>query len=118
MMRILNSVAMVLTIALVVVLYHIKYDAQESIRHIDKLKAELRHERDTINILRAEWSHLNQPQRLQKLARRYTKLQPLTSKQIVTFNDLPLRRRETGPYGDGKTLGGFAGGGASGSSIQ
>ena len=109
MIRILNIVSFMMTIVLAVVLYNVKYDAQIYIKRIKVLKVELRQELETIHILRAEWSHLNQPDRLQKLATRYTRLVPLNANQIVTVNNLPDRRRENEEFNQSKRLGGFAG---------
>ena len=109
MIRLLNIVSFMMTVVLAVVLYTVKYDAQASIKRIKTLKVELRQEAETINILRAEWSYLNQPDRLQRLAKRYTELVPLSANQIVTVNNLPERRREDDDFGESKRLGGFAG---------
>ncbi len=109
MIRILNIVSFMMTVVLAVVLYNVKYDAQIHIKRIKVLKVELRQELETIHILRAEWSHLNQPDRLQKLAKRYTKLVPLGANQIVTVNNLPDRRRDNKDFNMSKRLGGFAG---------
>ncbi len=109
MIRLLNVVSFMMTVVLVVVLYSVKYDAQIDIKRIKALKVELRQEAETINILRAEWSHLNQPDRLKRLAERYTELVPLRANQIVTVNNLPERRRNDEDFGESKRLGGFAG---------
>jgi len=109
MIRVLNIVSFMMTVVLAVVLYNVKYDAQIHMKRIKVLKVELRQERETIHILRAEWSHLNQPDRLQGLAERYTKLVPLSANQIVTVNNLPERRHNNKDFGITKRLGGFAG---------
>jgi len=109
MIRLLNIVSFMMTVVLAVVLYNVTYDAQVYINRIKVLKVELRQEAETINVLRAEWSYLNQPDRLQRLAKRYTKLVPLDANQIVTVNNLPDRRREDEDFGQNRRLGGFAG---------
>lgn len=109
MIRLLNIVSFLMTVVLAVVLYNVKYDARSYMKRIKTLKVELRLEEETIHILRAEWSHLNQPDRLQELAKRYTKLKPLSANQIVTVNNLPDRRRGDEDFGQNKRLGGFAG---------
>ncbi len=109
MIRILNIVSFMMSVVLAVVLYTVKYDAQVEIRRIKVLKVDIRKEVETINILRAEWSYLNQPARLKRLAERYTKLMPLSASQIVTVNNLPERRRDSEDFEEDKRLGGFAG---------
>lgn len=108
MIRLINIVSFVLTVSLAFVLYNVKYDAQIYVKQIKSLKTELRQELETIHILRAEWSHLNQPDRLSGLANRYTKLVPLSASQIVTVNNLPERRRDEADFSAPKSLGGFA----------
>ncbi len=44
-----------------------------------------------IHVLKAEWSYLNRPERLARLARRHLELQPVSTAQIVAFNQVPLR---------------------------
>lgn len=109
MIRILNIVSICMSFMLVVVLYNVKYDAQIHVKTIRKLTIEARVEREAIHILRAEWSHLNQPDRLQGLAERYTKLKPLNSRQIVTVNNLPSRNLGGNKFKAEKRLGGYAG---------
>lgn len=47
-------------------------------------------EEDTLRVLRAEWSYLNQPARLEKLSRRHLQLAPLKGRQFATVEDIPL----------------------------
>ena len=50
-------------------------------------------ERAAIAILRAEWSHLNRPRRLERLAREHLGLETLGAAQIVSLKDLKLPPR-------------------------
>lgn len=109
MIRILNIVSFMMSVVLAVLLYSVKYDSQVEIKRIKTLKVEIRQEVEAISILRAEWSYLNQPDRLKRLAERYTKLKPLSASQIVTVNNLPERRRDSVDFVQDKRLGGFAG---------
>ena len=58
---------------------------------LDILTAETRREEDSLRVLQAEWSYLNQPDRLEKLASQYLKLAPMRGKQFTQAQDLPLR---------------------------
>ena len=118
MIRVLNIVSICMSFMLAVVLYNVKYDAQIHVKTIKKLKIEARLEREAIHILRAEWSHLNQPERLQGLAERYTKLLPSNSRQIVTVNNLPSRSLERNQFKAEKRLGGYAGNSTGSISVQ
>jgi cell division protein FtsL len=76
------------------VTYRIKQGAENELEHIDKIKTQIRLEHDTIDVLKADWSILIQPRRLEKLANLYQaqlQLQPTTAEQIVTIDQLPMR---------------------------
>ena len=69
--------------------YALKHDVEATAQQLRGLKAQIAEERDNITILNAEWAHLNRPERLQELARRYLKLEPLRSEQIVPVGSVP-----------------------------
>jgi hypothetical protein len=48
-------------------------------------------EQETIHLLHAEWSYLNEPTRLAELTHRHLALAPLAASQMVRIEDLPLR---------------------------
>ncbi|MFN4354814.1 hypothetical protein [Parvibaculum sp.] len=123
MMRVINSLLIVAVIGLSVGLYDIKYKAEEAVRHARQLEQRIANEQEAIRVLRAEWSYLNQPERLQELASRYTALQPLSAGQIGSFEDVPMPHMADDFYvpSGRQPLGGYAGGiapGAPGSTIQ
>lgn len=74
--------------------YKIKHDAQVSLKQITQLQRDIRFEEDSMELLKADWSLLTQPARLQKLAETYGKelgLQPLGAHQIVGLADIPIK---------------------------
>ena len=72
-------------------LYNGVYAAKAHERELLALNAEVVKEREAIRVLRAEWSYLNQPERLQALARKHLALAPTNPNQIVVLASLPLR---------------------------
>ncbi len=44
----------------------------------------------TIHVLKAEWSHLNNPARLRKLAAKHISLNPIQAEQIINLSALPF----------------------------
>lgn len=44
----------------------------------------------TIHILKAEWSHLNNPSRLRALATKHISLNQVKAEQIINYSALPL----------------------------
>ena len=74
--------------------YKTKDEAENQLKAVNKIEAQIRFEEDTIDLLKADWSLLTQPSRLQKLSQVYEselKLQPVDARQIVGLNDLPVR---------------------------
>ena len=74
--------------------YKAKREAEEQLASVQKIEAQIRYEEDTIDLLKADWSLLTQPSRLQKLADLYKsqlELQPVSARQIVGIGDLPAK---------------------------
>lgn len=74
------SVALIIMIG---VLYHIRYSAEGEARALKKMERAIAAEEDVQRTLRAEWSSLNDPRRLQDLARHYLKLDYLRPSQVM-----------------------------------
>lgn len=89
MLRFLNIVAILALVGSAVYAYSIKYQTSYRAEQIAKTKIEIKAERDAIAVLRAEWSFMTRPERIQQLADRYLDLQPTTVGQIVTAQSLP-----------------------------
>jgi hypothetical protein len=71
--------------------YRIKMESTERTERVLRLRAEIREQRDAIAVLRAEWTKLDAPLRLQGLAERHLTLKPLTATQYDSFKNLPER---------------------------
>ncbi|MGU3575742.1 hypothetical protein ACLBWZ_09420 [Brucellaceae bacterium C25G] len=94
MLRTFDLILIAAMLVAATVTYKIKYDAEKQIVVINKLKRQIASEKDTITLLRADWSLMTQPGRLQNLVDVYAKelhLQNIDAKQIVQFNDIPER---------------------------
>ena len=77
--------------------YKIKFDSTLQVERVGKVAAELRRERNAIATLRAEWSKLDTPGRIQGLADRNLKLRSIVSSQFDTLDRLPDRPVVTVP---------------------
>ena len=71
--------------------YKIKFHSTLQAEKVAKLRTEVRRERDAIAALRATWSELDNPERLQSLARRHLPLRPVDTAQYDTLDRLPER---------------------------
>ncbi len=74
--------------------YKTKHDAENRLSEIRRIEAQIRFEEDSMNVLKADWSLLTQPSRLQRLSEVYAEqldLVPLQPWQIGALSDLPVR---------------------------
>lgn len=74
--------------------YTTKHSAEAELSKLRKLEASIRFEEDTIDLLKADWSLMTQPARLQRLAEAYQdelKLFPVEAHQFSDINELPKR---------------------------
>ena len=99
MMRTLNLLLIALMLIGAAVVYDFKYEAERATAKVAKIARRIDAERDAIATLKAEWSLLNQPRRLQDLAERYhsyLELDPLAPTQIGTIDDIPFKQATAG----------------------
>jgi cell division protein FtsL len=87
--------------------YTIKYQTSYRTEQIAKTKIEIKAEQDAIGVLRAEWSFLTRPERVQQLSEKYLELQPLAVDKLVTAKALPERAPHADVIGDKLDLLGF-----------
>lgn len=74
--------------------YTTKHGAEAEYSKLRRLQAAIRFEEETIDVLKADWSLLTQPSRLQKLAEIYhdeLHLVPVEAHQIGEISELPER---------------------------
>jgi hypothetical protein len=90
-MRFLHVIVVAALVSAAAYVYKIKFDATQQAERIAKLTTDLRHTRDTIASLRAEWSRLDNPNRIQGLTERHLKLRPVDATQFDTLSHLPDR---------------------------
>ncbi|GAA0774214.1 hypothetical protein E1180_13685 [Roseibium denhamense] len=112
MVRTLNILFILAVVIGAATVYDMKLAAEKSAERVADLQRQIEEERDAIRHLKAEWSLLNKPERLQNLVERYNdylQLEALEPKQIVTLDDLPSRPVMLEPIGGAEPLGGYAG---------
>jgi hypothetical protein len=90
-LRILNLVVIGALVLAAAYVYRIKFDATVQAERLAKLRGEVRHERDRIAALRATWGQLDNPARIEALAKRYLKLKPIAPTQFDSLDRLPER---------------------------
>lgn len=90
-MRIIHLLVVGMLIFAAAYVYRIKMESTVRTEKVLRLHADIREQRDAIASLRAEWAKLDAPMRLQGLAERHLKLQPVTAQQFDTMKNLPDR---------------------------
>jgi cell division protein FtsL len=91
MLRFINICLVLGLVALACVIYQVKYQAKGLDAEIRALNGQIDEERDAIAVLRAEWSLLNRPERIERLAQKHLKLAPAKPVQIVTLDKVTDR---------------------------
>ena len=114
MFRTSDIVLIAVMVAAAAFTYKTKHEAEDRQATLRKIEQQIRFEEDTIDLLKADWSLLTQPSRLQKLSEIYNAelgLQPVEARQIVGLDEIPARPVEI-PDLSSQPLGGMADGGA------
>lgn len=100
MLRTLDILLIVFMTAAATITYSIKHRAEDKLSEVRKLEAEIRLEKDTIDLLKADWSLMVQPGRLHQLITAYqTELQlvPTESTQLIQPVELPMLKADLPP---------------------
>ena len=77
------------TLITMIFLFRIKYEVQTLEQLRERLKSEIGQVKESLHVLNAEWSYLNDPKRLQNLCAKYLPhLKPVNSNQLITLTDM------------------------------
>lgn len=90
-LRVLNLAVIAILVLAAAYVYRVKFDATVQAERLARLRGELRHERDTIAALRAQWEQLDSPARIETLAKHYLPLRPIAPTQFDALDRLPER---------------------------
>ncbi|ODA69023.1 Cell division protein FtsL [Methyloligella halotolerans] len=86
MLRFVNICLLLGLVALAYVIYEVKYEARGLDQDIAVLHKKIDDERDSIAVLRAEWSLLNRPARIERLAKKFLNLHAADPRQLLTLD--------------------------------
>jgi hypothetical protein len=90
-MRIIHLLVIGALVFAAAYVYRIKMESTARTERVLRLHADVREQRDAIAALRAEWSRLDAPLRLQGLAERHLTLKPIAPNQYDQLKNLPER---------------------------
>jgi len=105
MIRLLSICVIAALFVAAAYVYKIKYESTQRVEQVAKLRAEIRREHDAIATLRAEWSRLDSPARIQELAKRHLALRPIEQRQFDRLDQLPERPSDLVPPGVSDPIG-------------
>ena len=105
MLRLLHMVVLAALFLAAADVYKIKYESTLQAEKVARLRGEIRREQDTIANLRAEWSKLDRPDRIQELAKRHLTLKAADIGNYDPLDRLPERPIPIVPPGLADPLG-------------
>jgi len=105
MMRVLNILVIAALVSAAAYVYKIKFESTRQAEHLAKVRMEIRQEQDAIASLRAEWSKLDTPSRIQALANRHLSLKPIDPRQFDALRNLPDRPPDLVPPNSAEPIG-------------
>src|SRR5215468_3806123 len=97
MIRLVNICVIAALVFAAAHVYKIKFESIRQAERLAKLRTQVRNEREAIATLRAEWSRLDNPARIQELAARHLALKPIDPHQFDRLDHLPERPAEPAP---------------------
>ena len=92
MLRTLDIVLIAAMIGAATVTYQIKHRAEDKLDEVYRLREAIKLQKDTIDLLEADWSLLNQPARLERLTKEFNEqlgLETLTPLQMARPDEIP-----------------------------
>lgn len=94
-----TAVLMLFAFAIGFILFKVKYAVVELEQKVGETLCAIVDEKEHIHMLKAEWSHLTEPRRLEALAEKYLDCAPTQPEQIVALT--PSFRESEGFEGPG-----------------
>jgi hypothetical protein len=91
LVRLLNVIVIAALVLAAAYVYKIKYESTVQAQQVAKLRSDIQKERDAIAALRAEWSRLESPNRIQGIVERHLVLRPIETTQFDSIDHLPPR---------------------------
>ena len=91
MVRHTTVLFLLLAAGLSLVLFSVKYQVQDLEQELNEINQDILKHRQVIHVLKAEWSHLNDPRRLRQQIKRHLEMSPVRPEQVGTLEQIPAR---------------------------
>lgn len=89
MTKIMTAFWFLMTVLIGVGTYWISHEVERLERRYASIQSEILDEQESIHVFQAEWSYLNSPARIEKLAKKYLKLQQIQPIQMASIDNIP-----------------------------
>ncbi|KZB59932.1 hypothetical protein [Thalassospira sp. MCCC 1A02491] len=89
MTRAVTIIGLFLTILIGAGTYWVSHEVERLEKHYAEIQSDILAEQESIHVLEAEWSYLNNPERIEKLSREYLSLAQIEVLQMASIDDLP-----------------------------
>lgn len=86
-LRLMSLLAFGFLAGLVILIYQMKFETRRLETRAAQLVRAIEEEKDNVALMRAEWSHVTRPERVEKLTREILDLAPVKSTQLVYHQD-------------------------------
>ena len=83
MLRVLNIILVCSVVGVAVWLYQLKYGVRDKMMEVAALERQIARAKQDLTLLKAEWSHVARPKRVQDLAKRHLELEGVRPSQII-----------------------------------
>ncbi|MDM9628643.1 hypothetical protein QTL95_22370 [Rhizobium sp. S152] len=97
MLRTFDLILVGVMVAAAAVTYTIKHQSELKLEEVHRLEAEIKLEKDTIDLLNADWALQSQPNRLERLVNNFNgelQLQATPSTSLVHARELPMLKSQ------------------------
>jgi len=105
MLRLLHIIVAAVLVLAAADVYKIKFESTRQAEQVSRMRGEIRRERDAVAALRAEWTRLDKPDRVEVLTQRHLALKPVEVYQFDRLDQLPDRPIQIVPPGTADPIG-------------
>ncbi|HBU96338.1 cell division protein FtsL [Thalassospira lucentensis] len=89
MTRAVTIIGLLLTILIGTGTYWVSHEVERLEKRYADIQSDILAEQETIHVLQAEWSYLNNPERIERLSQQYLSLAQIDILQMASIDDLP-----------------------------
>ncbi|MBO6805621.1 hypothetical protein [Thalassospira sp.] len=89
MTRAVTIIGLLMTILIGTGTYWVSHQVERLEKRYAEIQSDILAEQESIHVLQAEWSYLNNPERIERLSQQYLSLAQIEVLQMASINDLP-----------------------------